>query len=348
MSTNPPSLIQVQWQRGGWLSNLLLPLSWLTGLAVAAKHRLYALGLRHAYRAPVPVVVVGNIYIGGTGKTPVVVAIVKALLERGWTPGVVSRGYGVKVGTHAHVGRGELTAERFGDEPALIARATGVPIAVHPNRPKAARTLLSAHPEVNVIISDDGLQHLALARDIEIVVQDDRGIGNGRLLPAGPLREPAARLEQVQAIITNVPAAVLAAPSPYNGPRRIHMWMEPGEAWQLREGTLRALWELKSEYASGHIAAAAGIGNPERFFATLRAAGIPLSATVPLPDHYSYTHSPFASLKADIILVTTKDAVKCIGLGDNRLWVVPATPRFSDPGFFDWLVNALPTRPKLH
>ncbi|WP_256977355.1 tetraacyldisaccharide 4'-kinase [Bordetella genomosp. 10] len=341
MSTFATRLIQRQWQRAGWLSHLLLPLSGLVWLAVAAKRAAYRRGWLRAYRPPVPVIVVGNIYVGGTGKTPVVVALVKALRERGHTPGVVSRGYGVKVGKHAHVGRGELSAERFGDEPALIARASGAPISVHPDRPRAARTLLSAHPEVDVIVSDDGLQHLALARDIEIVVQDDRGVGNGRLLPAGPLREPASRLADVDVIIDNVADAETPAPAADGRPRRVNMWMELTEAWRLRDGQRRTLWELRDDYAHDRIAAAAGIGNPQRFFSSLRASGMPLAATVPLPDHYSYSHSPFRTVAADLILVTTKDAVKCLGLGDHRLWVVPATPRFSDPRFFDWLAEAL-------
>jgi tetraacyldisaccharide 4'-kinase len=342
--------LQKQWQGGGWFSALLAPLSGLTWLAVSLKRALYASGLRRAYRAKVPVIVVGNIYVGGTGKTPVVIAVVQGLRERGWTPGVVSRGYGVKVGSHAHVGRGDLTADRFGDEPALIARATGAPVSVHPNRPLAVRTLLSAHPEVDVVVSDDGLQHLALARDVEIVVQDDRGVGNGRLLPAGPLREPAARLSQVDVVVSNIASAADAPPAPSETvrPRRISMWMEPGEAWRLRDGTLSTLFDLQAEYRNGLIAAAAGIGNPERFFATLRAAGITLNRTIPLPDHYGYARSPFAQLQADIILVTAKDAVKCSGLGDNRVWVVPAIPHFSDPTFVDWLAGRLPARRKLH
>lgn len=133
-----------------------------------------------------------------------VIATVEGLRARGYTPGVVSRGYGVKLGPQARVGQGELDAARFGDEPALIARVTGAPISVHPRRALAAQALLQAHPRVDVIVSDDGLQHLALARDVEIVVQDRRGIGNGRLLPAGPLREPASRLREVDAVITNI------------------------------------------------------------------------------------------------------------------------------------------------
>jgi tetraacyldisaccharide 4'-kinase len=342
------SLLQTQWQRGGWLSDLLVPLSGLAGWAVQAKEAAYRKGWRPAYRAPVPVIVVGNIYVGGTGKTPVVTAIVQALSERGWTPGVVSRGYGVQIGARPRVGQGDLPPERFGDEPALIGRSTGVPVSVHPDRPRAARSLLGAFPQVDVIVSDDGLQHLALARDIEIVVQDDRGIGNGRLLPAGPLREPTTRLATVDAIVTNVSGPVPIAVPEAGTPRRVSMWMEPGAAWNLRDGTLRTLWELQAEYATRGIAAAAGIGNPARFFSTLRGAGVSPDTTMALPDHYSYAHSPFAELKAALILVTSKDAVKCSGLGDNRLWAVPVTPRLSDPGFFDWLTGCLPARDKLH
>ncbi|WP_195844531.1 tetraacyldisaccharide 4'-kinase, partial [Bordetella pertussis] len=155
-------LLERQWRQGGWLSTLLRPLAALTGLVVARKRNAYLTGARAAWRAPVPVVVVGNIYVGGTGKTPVVIEVVRQLQARGWTPGVVSRGYGVDVGAAPRVGQGQLAAADYGDEPALIARATGAAIAVHPH--------------------------------LEIVVQDERGVGNGRLLPVGPLREPAQRL----------------------------------------------------------------------------------------------------------------------------------------------------------
>ncbi|MGH8815951.1 tetraacyldisaccharide 4'-kinase [Achromobacter pestifer] len=333
------SLLARQWQHGGWLSTLLLPLSALTAWAVARKRRQYQDGSRPAYRAPVPVVVVGNVYVGGTGKTPMVIATVEGLRARGYTPGVVSRGYGVKIGPHARVGIGALEAARFGDEPALIARATGAPVSVHPKRALAAQALLDAHPAVDVIVSDDGLQHLALARDIEIVVQDERGVGNGRLLPAGPLREPASRLQEVDAIITNIgtpdgrPALATGA-----RPRQVRMWLEPGEARRI-EG--RGTRPLSAFAGQARIAAAAGIGNPERFFTTLRAAGLTLDATLPLPDHHDYADSPFQALAADTILVTSKDAIKCADLHDARLWEVPVQAAFSDPQLFDWLAQAL-------
>ncbi|SSW62849.1 tetraacyldisaccharide 4'-kinase [Achromobacter agilis] len=338
------TLLARQWQHGGWLSTLLLPLSGLTAWAVARKRERYRDGARPAYRAPVPVVVIGNVYVGGTGKTPMVIAAVEGLRARGYTPGVVSRGYGVKVGPHARVGTGALEASRYGDEPALIARATGAPVSVHPKRALAAQALLQAHPDVDVIVSDDGLQHLALARDIEIVVQDERGVGNGRLLPAGPLREPASRLREVDAVVTNT--SVPGAPPPAAGasgrPRQVRMWLEPGEARQIESGGTRPLASFAGQ---PRIAAAAGIGNPERFFATLRAAGIAPETTLALPDHHDYAESPFRTLAADAILITSKDAIKCGALGDARLWEVPVRAGFSDPELFDWLAQALPQPP---
>lgn len=368
MKNRRASLLARQWQRGGWLSTALRPLSALTAWAVARKRERYASGAKVAYRAPVPVVVIGNIYVGGTGKTPMVIATVENLRARGYTPGVVSRGYGVKVGPHPRVGLGDLEAARFGDEPALIARATGAPVSIHPKRARAAQALLRAHPRVDVIVSDDGLQHLALARDVEIVVQDQRGVGNRRLLPAGPLREPASRLADVDAVVTNIGTAgagpaltdaplsvsdTLVAHSRHDGrlprvsdtestpPRQVQMWLEPGLARHIAG---RATQPLSAFAGQPRIAAAAGIGNPERFFTTLRAAGITLSATLPLPDHHDYATSPFQALDADVILVTAKDAIKCGALNDPRLWEVPVQAAFSDPGLFDWLAHALRAR----
>ncbi len=361
MKNRRASLLARQWQRGGWLSTALRPLSALTAWAVARKRERYASGAKVAYRAPVPVVVIGNIFVGGTGKTPMVIATVENLRARGYTPGVVSRGYGVKVGPHPRVGLGDLEAARFGDEPALIARATGAPVSIHPKRARAAQALLRAHPRVDVIVSDDGLQHLALARDVEIVVQDQRGVGNRRLLPAGPLREPASRLADVDAVVTNIGTPeqsltvsdTLAAHSRHEGglpgvsdtastlPRQVQMWLEPGLARHIGG---RATQPLSAFAGKPRIAAAAGIGNPERFFTTLRAAGITLSATLPLPDHHDYATSPFQTLDADVILVTAKDAIKCGALNDPRLWEVPVQAAFSDPALFDWLADALRAR----
>ena len=312
----------------------MLPLAWLNGALLHLRRLAYRLGLRRAWVAPVPVVVVGNIYVGGTGKTPLLIALIQELSARGWHPGVVSRGYGASVGKHPNVGSGELNPSAFGDEPGMIAARTGVPVAVHPRRPDAVRYLLAAHPEIDVVLSDDGLQHLPLARDVEIVVQDARGVGNGRLLPAGPLREPASRLTSIDALITNVNAGDPAGPVRAIVARQLDMRVSGNLAVNLCSGEQRP---LASFAGKGKVGAAAGIGRPTRFFSMLRAAGIELVAELALPDHYDYAVSPFGAINADVVLITEKDAVKCGHLDDPRLWRVAVSAQLSDPHFFDWL-----------
>lgn len=351
--------VERQWTQGGWLSSILAPLGMLTDRIAQRRALPYRLNTSLAHRTGVPVVVVGNIYVGGTGKTPVVMALVKDLQRRGWHPGVISRGYGRRDDS-PRTGQGELSAAQFGDEPALIARETGAPVAVHRARIEAARALRAAYPAVNVIIADDGLQHHRLHRDLDILVQDERGIGNGRLLPAGPLRESAQRLEQVDAIITthrsgglvlagasstsrqpSVQTHDMSAPPSAHRPRRSDMTLTPESARHLTDQARTRLAELATQHRV--IAASAGIGNPGRFFDMLTAAGVTLAWTLPLPDHYDYAQSPFAQRQADIILITEKDAVKCAELGDPRLWAVPVQAAFSDSGFLDWVADRVKT-----
>jgi tetraacyldisaccharide 4'-kinase len=266
-----------------------------------------------AERLPVPVVVVGNLTVGGTGKTPLVVHLVEQLRKRGRTPGVVSRGYGgdgeLRVLDHA------ARAEQVGDEPLLIHRRTGAPVAVGADRVAAARALLAAHPEVDAIVSDDGLQHLRLARDLELCVIDGaRGLGNGWRLPAGPLRESAARLVSVDLVLRNGgPAGDGTA-----------MRLEAERARRLLDGVERPL----AAFAGTTAHAVAGIGHPARFFATLAAAGIePIPH--PRPDHAPLALADLPPPDGHPVLLTEKDAIKLVAAGGrDDLWVVPVTARF--------------------
>jgi tetraacyldisaccharide 4'-kinase len=257
-------------------------------------------------------VVVGNVTVGGTGKTPTVIALVDALRSAGFTPGVVSRGYGAKVRRPTAVTPAS-SADAAGDEPLLIARRTGAPVWVCPDRVAATQALCSAHPEVDVIVSDDGLQHYRLARDFELVVFDHRLGGNGFLLPAGPLREPLSRHRD--ATLINNPYERALPP----WPNTFALTLSPGDAWHLDNPALR---RPLAQFAGDRVLAAAGIGAPERFFATLRAAGL-TPATRALPDHYTFATNPFADADVDAILITEKDAVKLGSWHDARIWVVP-------------------------
>jgi tetraacyldisaccharide 4'-kinase len=245
------------------------------------------------------------------------------LRDAGFTPGIISRGHGGAGAAPRAVTSDSLAAD-VGDEPLLMARRAGCPVMVGRDRPAAGRALLAAHPQVNVIISDDGLQHYALQRDIEIVLFDGRGAGNGWLLPAGPLREPVSRRRDFTVVNTPLLTPQLAA-SVGGAPVRMQLAGTFAERMMAR-GERVPLADL----AGKHIVAAAGIGNPGRFFAMLRGQGLDF-AELPLPDHHDFRDQPFAQLDADIILITEKDAVKCGQLenlkDDPRLWVVPVTAR---------------------
>lgn len=340
-STTPPwrarlaGHLQAAWQHDGLLAHALAPLGWLAERVSDRRRARFTQDPSPAWRASVPVLVIGNLLVGGTGKTPLLVAVVQALQSRGWHPGVVSRGYGVRVGPEPRVALGTPAATDVGDEPALIAAATGVPVAVHPDRPAAARALLAAHPDIDVIVSDDGLQHRALARDVELLVEDERGIGNGRVMPAGPLREAAHVRDTVDAVICNGDPAA----APPTRVRLLGMHVVSTGARHLASGRRMDLPALAETHAP--VAAVAGIGRPERFFAALRAAGVPLAQTLALPDHADYARIDLRGLAAQAILLTEKDAVKCAHLTDQRLWAVSADIQLSDPHFFDWLHQRL-------
>ncbi|UHL64494.1 tetraacyldisaccharide 4'-kinase [Paralcaligenes sp. KSB-10] len=333
--------LQGLWRSKGIASTLLLPLSWLAGHYVKRKQQRYRQGTRRGASSPHPVIVVGNLYVGGTGKTPVVLALIHALQARGWRPGIISRGYGGHAGNEARTGHGQLDPREFGDEPSLIAANGNVPVAVHSVRALALHALEQHYPDVNLIIADDGLQHLALARDIEIVVQDARGLGNGRMLPAGPLREPASRLASVDYLITNLTAGQ-DVPAPLAlATRQLTMRLHPDSVRHLISGEKLAWNDWRERYRHASLGAMAGIGHPARFFAMLQECGLDLDKTVAMPDHDPYTRSPFEQLDTDLILITAKDAVKCMHFQDERLWAVDVLPQFSESDWLDELHRKL-------
>ncbi len=275
-----------------------------------------------AVKINVPVVVVGNIYVGGTGKTPVTISLVKSLEERGWKPGVISRGYRGKADSPVEV---ETTSnpDIVGDEPLLIKRSAKVPTFVCTKRVEAAKALLKKYPDVNVIISDDGLQHYSLARDVELAVVGARGLGNGWVLPAGPLREPPSRLDEVDAIVLNATEDVVSSSTPrYVATSGIH------NAVNYSTGEVISLEALSRMQFKKHLKAIAmaGIAVPGRFFSMLRAHGLEVE-DIALPDHYSYEDNPFKDVKCDLIFITEKDAVKFRKhpeiKKDPRIYVVP-------------------------
>ena len=297
-----------------WL--LLLPLSWLYGLVSGIIRLLYRLGLKRAWRAPVPVVVVGNLTAGGNGKTPVVIWLVEQLQKRGIRPGVVSRGYGGKAAHYPLLLTPDTTTAEAGDEPVLIYQRTGAPVAVSPVRSDAVQALLAEH-DVQIIITDDGLQHYALARDKEIVVIDGvRRFGNGWWLPAGPMRERASRLKSVDAVIVNGGVAQ---------PGEIPMQLQPGMAINLLTGERQAVSRLPA------LVAMAGIGHPPRFFATLEQCGARLDKRVPLADHQALVAEQVDALttSGQTLIMTEKDAVKCRAVAKENWWYLPVDAELS-------------------
>jgi len=316
------------------LTLFLVPLSLLFALATGVRRALYRAGVLKTERVPVKVVVVGNITVGGSGKTPLAAALCRALAERGWRPGIVSRGHGREIRDEAPlVVTPDADVARAGDEPLLLARS-GFPVAVAPDRVAAARTLIAAHPACNVIVADDGLQHYRLHRDVEIVVVDAaRGLGNSWRLPAGPLREAASRLNEVDAIVALVTAGAAA---PWIAPNAYVMTLV-GDAFRRVDGS--ALTQPPSAFTGAGVHAIAGIGNPERFFAHLAALGIRATCH-PFPDHHRFVASDLALPDARVILMTEKDAVKCTTLADARCWYLPVRAHI-DPALVERVLESL-------
>jgi tetraacyldisaccharide 4'-kinase len=299
------------------LTALLVPMSWLYGAVVAARRALYDAGWLRRRRVARPVVVIGNLTVGGGGKTPAAVALARALAARGAVPGLVSRGYGGR-SRAARVVRIDDDPALTGDEPLILARS-GFPVAIGRDRAQAAELLIARHPSTSVIVCDDGLQHLALARDVEVVVVDDaRGFGNGRLLPAGPLREPVSRLARVDAIARLADGDATGDAASGDG-RETRVRHRP-LPWR-RVVDDAAIAGAPGCWRGRRVAALAGIAHPQRFFATLRAQGIEATAT-PLDDHHAFVAADLPA-DADVVLMTEKDAVKCRRFGDERLAYLP-------------------------
>ncbi len=305
--------LEQYWYRLTLWHVLLLPFSLLFGILASLRRFLYIQHLLPVIKLPVPVIVIGNITAGGTGKTPLIIWLANLLQEQGFRPGIVSRGYG-----GSNIGPLAVTRQSnpilVGDEPVLLARRCRCPVWVGRKRPAAAKALLNAHPECNVVLSDDGLQHYRLHRDAEIAVVDgERKFGNGLLLPAGPLREPVGRLDSVDAVVVNdgeqATSAIAGSFNMRLAGETFYNLLNPD--FKAAAGDLRG----KKTYA------VAGIGNPQRFFRQLQALGLTVTAR-PYPDHHPYHLEDLHAPGAEAIIMTEKDAVKCEPFADEKYWVL--------------------------
>ena len=324
-------ILQKAWRTRGWLACLLWPVAQLHYLLVRLRRTLYRRGILASERFGVSVIVVGNVVAGGAGKTPLVMALVRHLQAQGLQAGVVSRGYG-RSGQGSVEVRLDTPVNESGDEPALIRRSTGAPVFVANRRTEALRGLLAAYPATAVVVCDDGLQHYALQRDIEIAVFDDRGVGNGWLLPAGPLREAwPERLRQGVDLVLHTGQK----PAFEGFVSRRHL----ADHAVAADGSLVALTALRHQ----PLAALAGIASPEVFFDMLRARGLKLEKTLALPDHHQFVTEDLSAFTSLTVLCTEKDAVKLFALpGQSGLKLLAVPLEFSpEPAFFKALDTLL-------
>jgi len=302
-------LIQRAWkEKNLFYILILIPLSWVFSFLSALRRLAYHVGLRTSYRLPVPVVIVGNINMGGSGKTPVVIWLAEQLKLAGYQPGVISRGYGVKGSDPVQV-FGDSLPTIVGDEPVLIARRSHCPVWVGVDRVKAAQSLLAAHPKCDVIISDDGLQHYRLQRDVEVAIVDAQTHSAQWLLPAGPLREPFRRLQTVDAVICHGEKTIASA---------FQMQLDKQTFYNLADVTLQA---EPADFDNKVVVAIAGIGQPERFFNHLRRLGLDFNS-LSFKDHHAFTEQDIQDIECDALIMTEKDAVKCEAFAQAHHWVV--------------------------
>ena len=341
--------LQRAWRRRGPSARLLWPLSVVFATGVTLRRALYRWRLLQPQVLPVPVIVIGNLIAGGAGKTPTVMAVVLRLQARGYTPGVISRGHGRRRDATAVMAVQPTTpATEAGDEPLLLRLRLGVPVFVGVDRVAVARAALAAHPEIDVLVSDDGLQHLRLPRVAQVVVFDERGAGNGWMLPAGPLRERLTPHPPPNTLVLyNAPQASTRWPG-HVATRTLSGLVSLADWWVGRAATRPCMAALAATQTS--VIAAAGVAQPERYFNMLRAAGLAITP-LPLPDHHDFASLPWPVDAGDVV-VTEKDAVKlrpervAAGGASTRVWVAPLD--FSVDADFDAsLQGLLPPRSTL-
>ena len=313
------------WQRRGAVAWLLWPPSLVFGVFAGIRRFFYRLRILKSEHPGIPVIVVGNLTAGGSGKTPLVLWLAEHLREQRWKPGIVSRGYGGSTQTPMAVTIASDPAE-VGDETVLLARRSGCPVWVAPDRVAACRALRTENPDCDVLIGDDGLQHYALRRDLEICVVDARGFGNGFLQPAGPLREPRSRLSSVGAVVAHGKAPVGGYKMELHGDKLV------------RFTDAREVRTLKS-FAGQAVHAVAGIGDPNRFFLQLARAGLKVTPH-PFPDHHTFRAEDLQFADGAPVVMTEKDAVKCKRFAQAHHWVFPVSASL-DPAFGQWLQEKL-------
>ena len=316
------------WYRRGPVAWLLWPASLVFRIVVFARRLLYRLRLLPSAHPGIPVIVVGNLTVGGSGKTPLALWIAEFLKEKGWSPAIVSRGYGGS----ARGPRAATVADdpaQVGDEPIVLSRRSGCPVWVGADRLAAIGALRAKHAEVDVLVLDDGLQHYRLRRDVEIAVVDSRGFGNGFLLPAGPLREPPRRLRSVDAVVSHQNARV----------QGFQMFLEGETVHRMTDARER---RLVQSFRGQKVHAVAGIGDPNRFFLHLTRLGVRV-VPHPFADHHRLTPEELEFADEAPVMMTEKDAVKLRRYGRANWWVLPVTAQL-DPSFGDWLLGKLDGR----